>query len=99
MQALPLIALPGISPRIVTGERADRSLGALLAALVIGGIVDNSDPSPRHYTGEDAGRQVRGSANAPENKQLMPEPFALHFVHPLAVRRNFEQSVPARGRG
>ncbi|MES0026778.1 MULTISPECIES: hypothetical protein, partial [unclassified Mesorhizobium] len=46
----------------------DRSLGALLATLAIGGIVDNSDPSPRHYTGEDAGRQVRGSANGRENE-------------------------------
>ena len=54
--ALPLIALPGISPRIVTGRKV------LAATLAIGEIIDESVPSPR-LRGEDAGRQVRGCAD------------------------------------
>src|SRR5438552_4664459 len=62
LPVLPLIALPGTSPRIATGEGAGRSLGAMLAMLQIGEIVDER-AAPRHYTGrEGAGRQVRGSA-------------------------------------
>jgi hypothetical protein len=47
MSALPLIALPGISPR-KRGERAAAPLGALSGALVIGEIVDDSVLLPVH---------------------------------------------------
>jgi len=45
------------------GEKGDgRSLGALLATLVIGEAGDDSAPLPVTIRGEDAGRQVRGGA-------------------------------------
>ncbi|CAH2401460.1 DUF2865 domain-containing protein [Mesorhizobium ventifaucium] len=53
------------------GEKgAGRSLGALPATLVIGETVDDSAPLPVPIGGEDAGRQVRGSANARGLKPL-----------------------------
>jgi len=62
--ALPLIALPGTSPRIVTGRRGWPQPGAYSATQVIGEADDDSAPLPVTIRGEDAGRQVRGSANA-----------------------------------
>ncbi|ESY93878.1 hypothetical protein X741_14320 [Mesorhizobium sp. LNHC229A00] len=62
---MPLIVLPDISPRIVTGEKgADRTDDALLLTLAIGEIIDVSAPLLVSIRGEDAGRQVRGGACA-----------------------------------
>ncbi len=61
--ALPLIALPGISPRIDGEKGLAATLAAFLRTLVIGETVDDSAPLPV-LRGEDAGRQVRGGANA-----------------------------------
>ncbi|WP_287176512.1 hypothetical protein, partial [Mesorhizobium sp.] len=46
------------------GERGWRSLDAILATLVIGETGDESTPLPVTIRGEDADRQVRGSASA-----------------------------------
>ncbi len=46
------------------GEKeAGRNLGALFATLVIGETGEESAPLPVTIRGEDAGRQVRGSAD------------------------------------
>ncbi|SIT57776.1 hypothetical protein BQ8794_40375 [Mesorhizobium prunaredense] len=77
--APPLIALPGTSPRIATGRRGWRSLGAILAMLAIGETGDESTPLPVTIRG-DAGRQVRGSASARKGVTggFKPEAIALH---------------------
>ncbi|AZO26472.1 hypothetical protein EJ071_02460 [Mesorhizobium sp. M1B.F.Ca.ET.045.04.1.1] len=47
------------------GEKeAGRDVGGRLATLAIGETVDDSVPLPVTIRGEDAGRQVRGSADA-----------------------------------
>ncbi len=45
-------------------KRAVATLGAFFATLEIGEISDDSTPLPVTIRGEDAGRQVRGSADA-----------------------------------
>ncbi len=67
MSVPPLIALPGISPRIVTGRKVSAATPPpLLATLEIGENIDESAPLPVTIRGEHAGRQVRGGANAGE---------------------------------
>jgi len=47
--ALPLIALPGTSPRIGTGRRGWRGLGASVATLIVGEIGGENSLSPSLY--------------------------------------------------
>ncbi|WP_167483964.1 hypothetical protein [Mesorhizobium tamadayense] len=62
--ALPVIALPGIRFKVLPIYRLDtgRNLSTHFAMLAIGETGDGSAPLPVTIRGEDAGRQVRGSA-------------------------------------
>ncbi|CDX63374.1 hypothetical protein MPL3365_90042 [Mesorhizobium plurifarium] len=66
--ALPLIALPGISPRM-RGERSWPQRGALPATLAIGETAGDIVLLPV-LRGEDGGSQMRGGA-ALEGKSWM----------------------------
>ncbi|WP_292663824.1 hypothetical protein, partial [Mesorhizobium sp.] len=69
--ALPLIALPGISPRVMTGRKTP-----VLKLSPITNVAEKAPrlrpaPSPRHYTGRRGRRRMRGSANL-DNSPVEP---------------------------
>src|SRR5690606_28020154 len=61
--ALPLIALPGTSPREGRGEDGFRRCFRPSPAWKNSRGASGQRSSPRSSRGEDAGRQVRGGAN------------------------------------
>ncbi|CDX13525.1 hypothetical protein MPLB_1290007 [Mesorhizobium sp. ORS 3324] len=96
--APPLIPLPGPSPRIVTGRRGWPPPRHFSCNAGSWRNCRRERPSPRHYTGtirgEDAGRQVRGGADAAN----WPISYGGHFYRLLRPNHyNHSPNCAARG--